>query len=72
MKFLKEGEPNQDVFDFIAANVRVPSQVIGDIYAQVTAQQVCAERLGNSWMMRSSTISVVSRALYWACRYRNA
>jgi N-methylhydantoinase B len=45
MKFLKEGEPNQDVFDFITANVRVPSQVIGDIYAQVTAQQVCATRL---------------------------
>ena len=45
MKFLKEGEPNQDVFDFITANVRVPSQVIGDIYAQVTAQQVCAGRL---------------------------
>ena len=45
MKFLKEGEPNQDVFDFVTANVRVPSQVIGDIYAQVTAQQVCAERL---------------------------
>ena len=45
MKFLKEGKPNQDVFDFITANVRVPSQVIGDIYAQVTAQQVCAGRL---------------------------
>lgn len=45
MKFLKEGEPNEDVFDFITANVRVPSQVIGDIYAQVTAQRVCAERL---------------------------
>lgn len=45
MKFLKEGTPNQDVFDFITANVRVPSQVIGDIYAQVTAQQVCTERL---------------------------
>lgn len=45
MKFLKEGEPNEDVFDFITANVRVPSQVIGDIYAQVTAQRVCADRL---------------------------
>ena len=45
MKFLKEGNPNQDVFDFITSNVRVPSQVIGDIYAQVTAQQVCAEGL---------------------------
>ena len=45
MKFLKEGEPNEDVFDFITANVRVPSQVIGDIYAQVTAQRVCASRL---------------------------
>ena len=45
IKFLKEGQPNQDVFDFILGNVRVPEQVLGDLYAQVTAQQVCARRL---------------------------
>jgi len=46
IKFLKEGEPNQDVFDMILGNVRVPEQVLGDLYAQVAAQQVCARRLG--------------------------
>jgi N-methylhydantoinase B len=46
IKFLKEGEPNRDVFDMILGNVRVPEQVLGDLYAQVAAQQVCARRLG--------------------------
>jgi N-methylhydantoinase B len=45
IKFLEDGRPNQDVFDFILGNVRVPEQVLGDLYAQVTAQQVCARRL---------------------------
>src|SRR5436190_13991097 len=45
IKFLIEGKPNQDVFDFVLGNVRVPEQVLGDLYAQVTAQQVCARRL---------------------------
>jgi N-methylhydantoinase B len=46
VKFLVEGRPNPDVVDFITGNVRVPEQVLGDLYAQVTAQQVCARRLG--------------------------
>jgi N-methylhydantoinase B len=45
LKLLVEGEPNRDVFDLIRANVRVPDQVVGDLYAQVTAQRVCAHRL---------------------------
>jgi N-methylhydantoinase B len=46
VKFLTEGRPNRDVFDFILGNVRVPEQVLGDLHAQVSAQQVCARRLG--------------------------
>src|SRR5262245_5185237 len=45
IKFLVEGRPNQDVFDFIAGNVRLPEQVLGDLQAQVSAQQVSARRL---------------------------
>ena len=45
MKFLREGEPNRDLFDLITSNVRVPEQVLGDLWAQVTAQQVLARRL---------------------------
>lgn len=35
MKLFAEGEPNQTVFDFISANVRIPRHVIGDLRAQV-------------------------------------
>lgn len=35
MKLYAAGEPNQTAFDFIAANVRIPYQVIGDLKAQV-------------------------------------
>jgi N-methylhydantoinase B len=44
-KFLVGGQPNREVFDFVLGNVRVPDQVLGDLYAQVSAQQVCARRL---------------------------
>jgi len=45
VKFLVEGRPNEDVVDFISGNVRMPEQVLGDLQAQVSAQQVCARRL---------------------------
>jgi len=45
VKFLREGVENRDIVDMIAGNVRVPDQVLGDLYAQVTAQRVCARRL---------------------------
>ncbi|MCC6533594.1 MAG: hydantoinase B/oxoprolinase family protein [Burkholderiales bacterium] len=45
VKFLREGEENRDLIDLILANVRVPDQVLGDLYAQVNAQRMCARRL---------------------------
>jgi N-methylhydantoinase B len=45
VRFLREGQPNQDVFEMILGNVRVPEQVLGDLHAQVAAQNVCARRL---------------------------
>ncbi len=38
------GELNQTVIDFVAANVRLPTAVIGDIHAQAAANQTGAER----------------------------
>lgn len=43
VKFIEEGRENTYVTQLIRHNVRAPDQVIGDIYAQVSAQQVCAE-----------------------------
>jgi N-methylhydantoinase B len=45
VKLLREGEPSEDVFDFILSNVRVPEQMRGDLYAQVAAQRASARRL---------------------------
>lgn len=44
-KFMREGEPNTDLISFIEANVRVPEQTVGDLFAQVAALEVCARRL---------------------------
>ncbi|MCY3833666.1 MAG: hydantoinase B/oxoprolinase family protein [Chloroflexi bacterium] len=45
MKLFKAGEPNRELFEVIRANVRVPDQVIGDIYAQEVGNQVGARKL---------------------------
>jgi len=45
MKLFKAGEANRELFDIIRANVRVPDQVIGDIYAQEVGNQVGARKL---------------------------
>lgn len=42
-KFLQKGVENDLLVTMIRSNVRVPDQVVGDIYAQVAAQQVCAK-----------------------------
>lgn len=39
------GKLNQVLVSLIEANTRVPQQVIGDIYAQAAAHEVCARRL---------------------------
>jgi N-methylhydantoinase B/oxoprolinase/acetone carboxylase alpha subunit len=44
-KLYRQGEPNEDVFAFIRANVRMPETVVGDIRAQVAANHVAGRRL---------------------------
>lgn len=44
LKFLREGRPDALVHEIIAANVRVPDQVLGDLFAQAAAAEVCARR----------------------------
>ncbi len=44
-KWMKAGKPNEDVWSFIANNVRVPDLVIGDLRAQLAANEMAARRL---------------------------
>nr|WP_239452110.1 hydantoinase B/oxoprolinase family protein [Frondihabitans sp. PAMC 28766] len=39
------GDPNRDLLDFIAMNVRVPETVLGDLYAQVATCRTGADRV---------------------------
>src|SRR5438067_26579 len=45
MKLEDRGEPNHDLLRLLAANVRAPEEVLGDLHAQVAGNQVGAERL---------------------------
>ena len=45
MKLYDGGEPNQPLFQLLAANVRTPDEVLGDLHAQVAGNQVGADRL---------------------------
>jgi N-methylhydantoinase B len=45
VKMFEKGEPNHTVFQFIRANVRVPDYVVGDLRAQVAANDVMQRRL---------------------------
>lgn len=44
-KILKEGENNEDVFEFIRQNLRTPDETFGDIGAQFSAYELGIERL---------------------------
>ena len=44
-KFMVAGRPNETLVNMIKGNVRTPEHTIGDMYAQVAANQVCARRL---------------------------
>lgn len=46
-KLYRRGQPSEDIFRIIAANVRVPEQVIGDIRAQVVANGSVARSVLN-------------------------
>jgi N-methylhydantoinase B len=45
VKIFKEGKPNEDVLDIIRANTRMPEEVMGDIMAQISSQDVCVAKL---------------------------
>jgi N-methylhydantoinase B len=44
-KLYERGEPNRDLHRLLAANVRAPEEVLGDLHAQVAGNQVGADRL---------------------------
>jgi N-methylhydantoinase B len=44
-KLFEAGRPNRQLLRILEANVRVPEQVIGDLFAQVAAVEVCQERV---------------------------
>ncbi|MGH7919056.1 MAG: hydantoinase B/oxoprolinase family protein [Candidatus Dormibacteraceae bacterium] len=44
-KLYRGGEPNQELFRLLRANVRAPDEVLGDLHAQVAGNQVGADRL---------------------------
>lgn len=44
-KLYLEGEPNEELFRMLSANVRAPDEVLGDVHAQVAGNQVGADRL---------------------------
>src|SRR5690625_4414495 len=45
MKLLSEGKPNEILIEILKQNVRVPDQVIGDLWAQVGAIELAEKRL---------------------------
>lgn len=45
MKLYDGGKPNEPLFQLLAANVRAPEEVLGDLHAQVAGNQVGADRL---------------------------
>ncbi|MEH3077819.1 MAG: hydantoinase B/oxoprolinase family protein [Quadrisphaera sp.] len=44
-RLLRRGEVNEDVFDLIAENMRVPQTVMGDLWAQIATARTGAERV---------------------------
>jgi N-methylhydantoinase B len=45
LKLYDAGEPNRTLLAMLAANVRTPDEVLGDLHAQVAGNQVGSERL---------------------------
>lgn len=44
-KLFRAGEPNEELFKIIRANVRTPDETVGDLYAQATSNAVGARSL---------------------------
>ena len=45
LKLFEAGKLNETIFEFMRANIRVPDKVLGDIRAQLVANNVCARGL---------------------------
>lgn len=45
LKLYEAGRLNRTIFDFITANTRVPDKILGDVRAQIVANNVCARGL---------------------------
>jgi len=45
MKLVERGHLNRTIFEFITANTRVPEKILGDVRAQMVANNVCARGL---------------------------
>ena len=45
LKLFEAGKLNETVFEFIRANIRVPDKVLGDVRAQLVANNICARGL---------------------------
>ncbi len=45
LKLFEAGVLNRTIFDFITANTRVPDKILGDVRAQIVANNVCARGL---------------------------
>ncbi|MBI4318665.1 MAG: hydantoinase B/oxoprolinase family protein [Chloroflexi bacterium] len=45
LKLFKKGERNDDLFEVIAANVRIPEEVAGDLMAEVAANAVSGQKI---------------------------
>ena len=45
VKILEGGEPNRDVIEILKTNSRMPKELLGDITAQISSQDVCADKL---------------------------
>lgn len=48
VKLMKRGKPNQELFGLILANVRTPAERLGDLEAQLAANQIGKRRLVES------------------------
>jgi N-methylhydantoinase B len=61
LKLMSAGRPDQNLFDMIARNVRVPEQTLGDIWAQVAACKMLEDRLRP--LLRDTDLRVLGREI---------
>jgi len=50
LKLYEGGRLNQTIFDFIRSNIRVPEKVLGDVRAQIAANNVCTAGIASMLM----------------------